>query len=81
MSFEQLRELARASAETTLHRLRTEIAAIEATFPELSTSKGRARIVVVTKRKARTMSAAARRAVGERMRKYWAARKAAEKKK
>jgi hypothetical protein len=81
MSIEQLKSLAKAGAEVTLRRLRMEIAAIEATFPELSTSRGRARVVATTRRKARTMSAAARKAVSERMRKYWAARKKAEAKK
>ena len=80
MSMEQLKHLAKAGAEATLTRLRQEVEAIERTFPELSSAKGRARVVASTGRKARNMSAAARKAVSARMKKYWAARRKAEKK-
>ena len=78
---EHLRELARAGAELTLNRLRAEIIAIERTFPELALPKGRRAIRQsirsVTKR-TRTMSAAARKAVSARMKRYWAERRKAQ---
>jgi len=82
LSLEQLRELARHSAETTLKRLRAEIIAIERTFPELALPLGRRavrRAVERTRRRTRTMSAAARKAVSQRMKRYWAERKKAQK--
>ena len=78
MDLNQLKELARAGAASTLSRLRAEIAAIEHTFPELSTTRGRHATVVAVGRKTRTMSAAARKAVSARMKKYWAARRKAK---
>ena len=69
-SLQQLKHLAKAGAEATLHRVHDEIAAIERTFPELASAKGRAKIVASTNRKVRTMSAAARQAVSGRMKKY-----------
>ena len=41
LSLEQLRHLAKAGAEATLHRLRAEIEVLERTFPELASSRGR----------------------------------------
>jgi hypothetical protein len=79
----RLRELARAGAEVTLKRLRAEIIAIERTFPELALPRGRRvvrRAVSEATRRTRRMSAAARKAVSLRMRKYWAERKKAQKK-
>jgi hypothetical protein len=83
LSLEQLRELAREGADQTLKRLRAEIVAIERTFPELALPQRRRavrRAVATARRRTRTMSAAARKAVSERMRKYWAERKKAQKK-
>ena len=83
LSLEQLRELARRGAEQTLQRLRAEIIAIERTFPELGlTQRRRAvrRAVAKARRRTKTMSAAARKAVSLRMKKYWAERKKAQKK-
>jgi hypothetical protein len=76
---DKLREYARAGAQVTLDRLRTEIAEIEHAFPEL---KARARAdgghaAAVPRRRKRRMSAAARRAVSERMKRYWAKRRKA----
>jgi hypothetical protein len=82
LSLEQLRELAREGAEQTLKRLRAEIIAIERTFPELALPQRRRavrRVVATARRRTRTMSAAARKAVSERMKKYWAERKRAQK--
>jgi hypothetical protein len=81
LSLEQLRELAREGAERTLKRLRAEIVAIERTFPELALPQRRRavrRVVATARRRTRTMSAAARKAVSERMKKYWGERKRAQ---
>jgi hypothetical protein len=77
---EQLRRLARLGAMARLEQLRQEEAAIRGEFPELF---GRGRQVEATdgqvrrgrRRRRRAMSAAARRAVSVRMRKYWAERR------
>ena len=77
----KLRELAREGAEVALKRLRAEIIAIERTFPELALPRRRhaARQAVknVTTR-TRRMSAAARKAVSQRMKRYWAERRKAQ---
>jgi hypothetical protein len=77
---ERLRELARVGAEVTLRRLRVEIVATERTFPELALPPPRAvrRAVKQASARTRTMSAAARRAVSERMERYWAERRKAQ---
>jgi hypothetical protein len=76
----RLRELARVGAEVTLRRLRAEIVAIERTFPELALPARRRavrRAVKQAQTRTRTMSAAARRALSERMKRYWAERRKA----
>lgn len=77
----RLRQLARVGAEVTLNRLRAEIAAIERTFPELSSPTRRRQVAqrtaTQTRATARKMSAAARKAVSERMKRYWAERRKA----
>ena len=74
-----MRDLARAGAEAVLHQLRAEITAIERTFPELAQGRTAARRRVQTARKrARKMSAAARKAVSLRMKRYWAERRKAK---
>ena len=80
LTADRLRELARTGAEVTLQRLRAEIIAIERTFPELALPKGRAvrRAVEKATRRTRTMSAATRKAVSARMKRYWAERKKAQ---
>jgi hypothetical protein len=70
---EQLREMAKAGAEEALKRLRAEIISIERTFPELVLPQRRRqlrRVVANTCNRTRTMSAAARKAVSQRMKKY-----------
>jgi hypothetical protein len=69
LNAETLRELSRAGAELALKELRAEIIAIERTFPELALPKGRAirRSINHATQRTRTISAAARRAVSERM--------------
>ena len=81
LTADKLRELARTGAEVALKRLRAEMIAIERTFPELALP-GRRRALrksvrEVTTRTRRT-SAAARKAVSERMKKYWAERRKAQ---
>jgi hypothetical protein len=75
----RLRQLARVGAEVTLNRLRGEIAAIERAFPELANPTRRRQVVEgaakQVSRKTRRMSAAARKAVSARMKRYWAERR------
>ena len=81
---DQLRRLARLGAAARLDELRQEEAAIRAEFPDLF-GRGRRRAAATDnvaggrrRRRRRTMSPAARKAVSERMRKYWAARRKAK---
>lgn len=81
ISGQRLRELARTGAEVTLKRLRAEIIAIERTFPELALASGRRAVRRSLKQatnRTRHMSAAARRAVSLRMKRYWAERRKAQ---
>jgi hypothetical protein len=76
-----LTELARVGAETALKHLRAEIVAIERAFPELALPQRRRAIrrsLANASRRTRRMSAAARRAVSERMTRYWAERRKAK---
>ena len=86
LNSEQLRRLARLGAMSRLEQIRAEEAAIRAEFPELF-GRGSKREEAATdgaaprgrRRRRRTnMSAAARKAVSERMRKYWAERRKAK---
>jgi hypothetical protein len=81
-------ELARKGAETRLQELRAEITALIKDFPHLAEQAGTAIGTAVGRteaevrrgvRRGRTMSAAARKAVSARMKKYWAARRKAKK--
>lgn len=77
LSADRIRELARAGAEVTLKRLRAEIIAIERTFPELALPMRRRAVRKAVRQatnRTRRVSAAARRAVSERMTRYWAER-------
>lgn len=81
LSAERLRELARAGAETILKQLRAEVIAIEKTFPELALRQKRravVRSIKTARTRGRQMSAAARKAVSERMKRYWAERRKAK---
>ena len=75
---EQLRRLARLGAKARLDELRLEEAAIRSAFPDVF-GRGRREQArngqVASGRKRRRMSAAARKAVSSRMRKYWAERR------
>jgi hypothetical protein len=90
LSKEQLRQLATVGAMARLEELRNEEAAIRQAFPELGRKASSAPVVkaiaphVVEKSAAapargrNRMSSAARRAVSERMKKYWAERRKAK---
>ncbi len=78
---ERLRDLARAGAEKVLNELRADIIAIERTFPELALPRKRRAVTKTIQRVQRRgsrMSAAARKAVSERMKRYWAERRRAK---
>jgi hypothetical protein len=80
---EQLRRLARLGAMARLEQLRQEEAAIRAEFPELFGRGRRAQTDTAAaprarRRRRRPMSPAARKAVSERMRKYWAEQRKAK---
>ena len=79
---EQLRRLARLGAVARLEQLREEEAAIRAEFPELfGGRRGNGKVpekeTSGRKRRRRAMTAAQRKEVSERMRKYWAERRKA----
>jgi hypothetical protein len=77
---EKIRELARAGAEVALKHLRAEIIAIERTFPELALPRRRRAVrgsINQAAKRTRRMSAAARKAVSRRMKRYWAERRKA----
>ena len=73
----RLRELALVGAKVRIEQLKTEIESLYDTFPELA----RISQVRTKPRKRSAMSAAARRAVSVRMKRYWAARRAGKNKK
>jgi hypothetical protein len=75
---EYLKKLARTGAQVTLAKLRDEIAVLERTFPELTTSKGIGKMAASVQERAGRMSAAGRNAVSARMKKYWAERRKAK---
>ena len=81
LSAARLRDLARSGAETALRQLRAEIVAIERAFPELGLPRTRRRVrraVASGTKRTRKMSAAARKAVSQRMKRYWAERRKAK---
>jgi uncharacterized Ntn-hydrolase superfamily protein len=87
LSQDQLRRLARLGAMARLEELRREEAAIRAEFPDLF-GRGRKRASDAAaagqtagggaRRRRAAMSVAGRKAVSERMRKYWAERRKAK---
>ncbi len=82
LSRTELLKLARGGAEARVRELRTQLEALYKSFPDLrrggrvqkSTGGGK------KKSRRRKMSTAARKAVSARMKKYWAAKRAASKK-
>jgi hypothetical protein len=87
LSRQELRRLALFGAQTRLDALRTETQSILAAFPELqgrTRTRKRAAAAASTapvrrRRRRWKMSAEQKKAVSERMRKYWAARRKASK--
>ena len=80
LTADRLRDLARSGAESVLKQLRAEIIAIERTFPELAIPQKRRAVrdaLQNARKRVRTMTAAERKAVSERMKKYWAERRKA----
>jgi hypothetical protein len=82
---DQLRRLARLGAVARLEQLQQEEAAIRSEFPELFGRGRRAASVAGEKpakrkraRNRKPMTAAQKKAVSERMRKYWAERRKAK---
>jgi hypothetical protein len=64
-----------------LKQLRAEIIAIERTFPELALPQKRKALgqaIQRARKRVRTMTAAERKAVSERMKKYWSERRKAK---
>ncbi len=90
LSAEKVNELARYGAAARIKELEAEIAAIQAAFLDtLGPRRGRPAnknrsaermqpSASTSGRRRRTMSAAARRAVSERMKRYWAQRRKAK---
>jgi hypothetical protein len=81
-SSQELRRLALIGAEGRIESLRAEIAAIVELFPELKSVAGgaagrggRAAKKAANSKRNWNMSAAQRKAVSARMKKYWAARR------
>jgi hypothetical protein len=82
LSRDELQRLARLGARSRLEELQREEAAIRRAFPDLF-GRGRGRQAAApaaagVARRRRGMSAAARKAVSIRMRKYWAERRKAK---
>jgi hypothetical protein len=76
-----LRQLAKAGAELALKQLRAEVIAIERAFPELALPRRRRALRQSLKQasnRTSRMTAAAREAVSERMKRYWAERRRAQ---
>jgi hypothetical protein len=81
LSADKLKELASLGAETALKHLRAEIIAIERAFPELALPKRRRALRRSLKKisnRTKVMSAAARKAVSVRMKRYWDERRKAK---
>jgi hypothetical protein len=76
---QELQRLARLGAEERLRALVTEIELIYQHFPELRRSGTASAAPPKARRGRRGMSAAERREVSQRMKKYWAARRKSKK--
>jgi hypothetical protein len=73
-----LRMYARQGAQVRASELESELAAIYRAFPDLGASRegrGQTRTVGARRRRQTAMSAAQRKAVSARMKKYWAERR------
>jgi hypothetical protein len=73
-------EMARRGAEAAYDELQAQVAALVRDFPHLMkrTRRQAGRAVAKGERRGRRMSAAARKAVSARMKKYWADRRKAK---
>lgn len=71
---DQLRDYARMGAAVRLAQLSDEIKMIHAAFPELR-AQSRTPAPAAPRRRRRTLTAAEKKFISERMKKYWAARK------
>jgi hypothetical protein len=83
LTADKITALARRGAELALKELRADIIAIERTFPELALPRRRHQLrhtIERATRPTRRMSAAARKAVSERMKRYWTERRKAKSK-
>jgi hypothetical protein len=85
LSREQIQRLARLGAQARLEELRREEASIRRAFPDLFGGRGRrpgaSDSAPAPRKRARSrMSAASRKAVSDRMKKYWAERRKAKNK-
>ena len=82
LSGEQLKALARQGAAQRYQELQKELAALTATFPELARGgrgkRGASAAPKAATRRRRSMNAAQRKEVSDRMTRYWAARRAAK---
>jgi hypothetical protein len=81
LTADRIRQFARTGAEVALKRLRAEVIAIERAFPELRLPQGRRalrRSIQEATTRTRKMSAATRKAVSARMKRYWAERRKAQ---
>jgi len=70
-----LREYARTGAQSRAAELQAELARIYRAFPELKGTRGASTGSKRRSRRRSTMSAAQRKAVSVRMKKYWAGRR------
>ncbi len=80
----ELRSFALVGARARLSALQAEVASLLATFPELRGGKAAGAVAVslpgrIKPGRRRPMSAAEKKAVSERMRTYWAERRAGKK--
>jgi hypothetical protein len=76
---EDLRRLARVGAVKRLEEIRREEAALRSAFPELFRTGGSRAVAAGSRKRGRRrpMSTAEKKAVSERMKKYWADRRKA----
>lgn len=70
-----LKELARLGAENRVTELNAELAEIYRAFPELRSGRAAATAGASTRRTRTPMTAAQKKAVSIRMKKYWASRR------
>ena len=77
MDKQTLRSYAIVGARSRVEALKREEAQLLSSFPELARGNGRAVKAPPGRKRKRTFTAAQRKAIGERMKKFWAARRKA----